>query len=66
MLDERIKDNYNLKPLWIIDKMLHLADFMIIAHKNKICHCDIKLSNFILKDDKLYIIDFGAAAQENH
>ena len=35
-------------------------------HKNKICHCDIKPSNFIFneKENKIYLIDFSVARNE--
>jgi serine/threonine protein kinase len=35
-------------------------------HENKIFHRDIKLNNFIIKDDDLYVIDFTFSASTHH
>jgi len=43
----------------IISILIQLCDCLKILHAEKIIHRDIKPSNLILKDDKIYLIDFG-------
>ena len=39
--------------------MKKIGEQVSILHKNDIIHGDLTTSNTILKDDKVYIIDFG-------
>lgn len=47
----------------IANQMLKIVDKI---HENKIFHRDIKLNNFIIKGDDLYVIDFTFSASIHH
>jgi serine/threonine-protein kinase len=57
---ESVKDFEGLKKLF--DRMLKALDFI---HKHGIVHRDIKPENLLLKDDKVYIADFGIASYDD-
>ena len=46
------------KPKQMISEITNSIDVLI---QNNICHRDIKLDNFLLKDDKIFMIDFSFA-----
>ena len=50
-LEENLDDYKNIAKL--------IANNISILHNNKIIHGDLTTSNMILKDNKLYFIDFG-------
>lgn len=43
------------------DILFQINNINNIFKKEKIIHCDIKINEMLIKDDKLYIIDFGWA-----
>jgi Kae1-associated kinase Bud32 len=51
-----------LRNVEINEKIIReIAKIVANLHKNDIIHGDLTTSNFILKDDKIYLIDFGLA-----
>ena len=53
-------DGKILRNVEIDEKIVkEIAKIVAILHQNNIIHGDLTTSNFILKDDKIYLIDFG-------
>jgi Kae1-associated kinase Bud32 len=53
-------DGKVLRNVEIDEKIIkEIAKIVAILHQNNIIHGDLTTSNFILKDDKIYLIDFG-------
>ncbi|MFB4168162.1 serine/threonine protein kinase [Virgibacillus sp. JSM 102003] len=50
------------EALLFIEKLLVLVDYL---HSRSIFHLDLRIPNMILKDEELFLIDFGLARQEN-
>ena len=51
----------NLENLDIISICKQLAEIISIIHNHDIIHGDLTTSNMILKDNKIFLIDFGLA-----
>jgi Kae1-associated kinase Bud32 len=53
-------DGKVLRNVEIDEKIIkEITKIVAILHQNNIIHGDLTTSNFILKDDKIYLIDFG-------
>ncbi len=53
-------DGKILRNVEINEKIVkEIAKIVAILHQNNIIHGDLTTSNFILKNDKIYLIDFG-------
>jgi Kae1-associated kinase Bud32 len=53
-------DGKILRSVEIDEKIVKgIAKIVSILHQNNIIHGDLTTSNFILKDDEIYLIDFG-------
>jgi serine/threonine protein kinase len=50
----------------LIRNMKGILETLVFMHENKILHNDIKLENIVVKDQKLYFIDFGLSERINH
>ncbi len=57
--NERFKDNFS------VDRMSELGEEVAKMHKIGIVHGDLTTANLMLKDDKLYLIDFGLGMYSN-
>lgn len=60
-LHKFIKSN-NLTDEQRIKHLKQIAESVKCMHSNDFIHRDIKLENFSIKNDKIYLLDFGAAS----
>jgi Kae1-associated kinase Bud32 len=59
-------DGKVLRNVEIDEKIIkEIAKIIALLHQNDIIHGDLTTSNFILKDDKIYLIDFGLSKFSN-
>jgi len=59
-------DGKVLRNVEIDEKIIkEIAKIIALLHQNNIIHGDLTTSNFILKDDKIYLIDFGLSKFSN-
>ena len=56
------KKTFNEKEsLQILDQLLELVDYL---HKKDIYHQDLRIPNMLLKNNELFLIDFGLSQRE--
>jgi Kae1-associated kinase Bud32 len=59
-------DGKVLRNVEIDEKIIkEIAKIIALLHQKNIIHGDLTTSNFILKDDKIYLIDFGLSKFSN-
>jgi len=58
-LDNYLQNNIELNNKYILTNMYNMIDLCIyIKNKYSIYHCDIKIQNILVKNDKFYLIDW--------
>lgn len=60
------KDDYIFNKSEIYDVGLQLINIVKYLHDNNIVHRDIRVPNTILRDGKLYLVDFGLARYKDN
>ncbi|KAM0721377.1 hypothetical protein Q7P37_002301 [Cladosporium fusiforme] len=57
-----IEERFPRSRVWMLDNWFGcLVTALSFAHNNQVIHEDLKLSNILIKDDRIYLADFGCA-----
>lgn len=55
-----------LSPVELRDYAGQVVHALRMIHARGVLHCDIKPHNIILRESRVYIVDFGSAVQKTH
>ena len=53
------KDEFPREPKEPEKILCEIVKIMKSVHEAKVIHCDIKPANFMMKNDQIYLVDFG-------